>query len=473
MKWLNGYKIRLVLIGFIVSGFLSTASVCSAVEYIWTRKADMPTARWVHASSAVEGKIYVIGGKTSEPGATLLSTVEAYDPVRDTWTRRADLPTPTAYFSTCSVNGKIYAIGGNWGIGIRTVQEYNPVTDRWTRKADMPTRRHSSSASILNGQIYVMGGSNERNDIYPIALTCVEAYDPQADIWTTKADMLEGLWGASSSVVNGRIYTIGGRTGATDVVLEYNLSTDIWGRKASIPTRRRNFVTCVLDGKIYAIGGWIHSNAYPNSSLEVYDPEMDIWTVETETPFLRACFSASVVNNRIYVIGGTDRPHPCRATSTVYEFGPLLDFNWDGIVDSIDMCILIDNWYTDNPRCDIAPLPFGDGIVDIQDLTELSEHLFEEISPLALIGHWKLDEDEGDIAYNSISDNHGILSGNPIWQPDGGIVAGALQFDGIDDYVSTDFVLNPTEGKFSVIAWIKGGVPGQVIIAQHPGVNWL
>jgi len=38
--------------------------------------------------------------------------------------------------------------------------------------------------------------------------------------------------------------------------------------------------------------------------------------------------------------------------------------------------------------------------------------------------------------------------------------------DGADDYGSTDFTLNPVEGSFSVLAWIKGGAPGQVIISQ-------
>jgi hypothetical protein len=49
----------------------------------------------------------------------------------------------------------------------------------------------------------------------------------------------------------------------------------------------------------------------------------------------------------------------------------------------------------------------------------------------------------------------------------------ALQFDGIDDYVSTDPVLNPADGPFSVLAWIKGGAPGQAIISQAGGANWL
>ena len=61
---------------------------------------------------------------------------------------------------------------------------------------------------------------------------------------------------------------------------------------------------------------------------------------------------------------------------------PVVDLNGDGIVDDIDMCIVVDHWDTDNPLCDIGPMPWGDGIVDVQDLIVLAEHLFEEV-PLA------------------------------------------------------------------------------------------
>jgi hypothetical protein len=150
---------------------------------------------------------------------------------------------------------------------------------------------------------------------------------------------------------------------------------------------------------------------------------------------------------------------------------PVVDFNGDGIVDGADICMMIEYWHTDEPYYDIAPPPSGDGIVDVQDLILLSEHLFEEFYPIELIEYWKLDEEEGDIAHNSIDDNHGITSGNPTWQPDSGQVAGTLEFDGIDDYIETGFVLNPAEGAFSVFAWIQGGAPGQVIISQSDGIG--
>jgi hypothetical protein len=63
--------------------------------------------------------------------------------------------------------------------------------------------------------------------------------------------------------------------------------------------------------------------------------------------------------------------------------------------------------------------------------------------------------------------------GDPIWQPTGGKTKGALQFDGVDDYVSTPFVLDPSKGPFSVFAWVKGGAPGQVVLSQEKGADWL
>jgi lysophospholipase L1-like esterase len=150
-----------------------------------------------------------------------------------------------------------------------------------------------------------------------------------------------------------------------------------------------------------------------------------------------------------------------------------IDLNGDGIVDAADMCIMVDYWGTDEPLCDIGPTPLGDGIVDVEDLIVLAEHLFEEVSDPTLIAHWPLDEAQDAIAYDSAADCDGTLIGSPVWRSDSGMVAGALQFDGIDDYVRTDPVLNPAVWKFSVVTWVKGGALGQVVLSQIGGANWL
>jgi hypothetical protein len=60
---------------------------------------------------------------------------------------------------------------------------------------------------------------------------------------------------------------------------------------------------------------------------------------------------------------------------------PIVDLNADGIVDSADMCIVVDHWGEDYSLCDVGPMPWGDGVVDVQDLIVIAEHLFEEILP--------------------------------------------------------------------------------------------
>ena len=152
---------------------------------------------------------------------------------------------------------------------------------------------------------------------------------------------------------------------------------------------------------------------------------------------------------------------------------PIVDLNGDGVVDSADMCIIIDHWGEDYSLCDIGPIPWGDGIIDVQDMIVLVEHLFEEVDDPTLISHWPLDEVQGVIAYDNAADCDGTLMGGPVWQPNNGIVAGALQFDSIDDYVRTARVLNPVDGAFSALAWIKGGIPGQVVLSQAGAANWL
>ncbi len=79
----------------------------------------------------------------------------------------------------------------------------------------------------------------------------------------------------------------------------------------------------------------------------------------------------------------SDRPGGFSEYSDIWQASiePIVDLNGDGIVDSADMCIIVDHWGTDDPLCDIGPMPWGDGIVDVHDLIVLAEHLFEVVPP--------------------------------------------------------------------------------------------
>ena len=152
------------------------------------------------------------------------------------------------------------------------------------------------------------------------------------------------------------------------------------------------------------------------------------------------------------------------------------DLNNDWKVDDQDLAILNAAIDTNDLSADIAPSAKRDGFVDEKDLELLMQYWGTEIPEMGLIAHWPLDEAEGIIAADSVSENgynDGVVIGDPLWQPTGGQVDGALQLDGVDDYVVIGAAPNPDVGAYSVLAWIKGGAPGQVVLSQMGKANWL
>jgi hypothetical protein len=146
------------------------------------------------------------------------------------------------------------------------------------------------------------------------------------------------------------------------------------------------------------------------------------------------------------------------------------DINRDGFVDSSDIAIMADHWGEDYATCDIGPYPWGDGNVNVDDLVVLTDHLYAYPGALA---HWAFDEIDGSIALDGIGDYNGTLLNGPVWRPTDGVKNGCLELDGNDDFVSTAFEQKGPYKPLSVFAWVKGGHPGQVIISQQDGANWL
>ncbi|UCG49449.1 MAG: MBL fold metallo-hydrolase [Phycisphaerales bacterium] len=138
------------------------------------------------------------------------------------------------------------------------------------------------------------------------------------------------------------------------------------------------------------------------------------------------------------------------------------------------------------------PCHWGDTIGSISDAQALEqtadcdvrilqpgEHISSEgwLEDFPLVAHWRLDETEGDVAHDDAGGNSAAVHGSPVWRPSDGMVDGALELDGSNDYVAAGFLLNPAAGPFSVFAWIKADTAGEVIVSQLGGTGtgrgWL
>jgi N-acetylneuraminic acid mutarotase len=238
----------------------------------------MLIARKGVCAAAVDGIIYAIGGW--DRGADF-SVVEAYDPATDRWTRKTSLPTPRSLSVIAVVDGTIYVIGGSPGIKVTSaVEAYNPAADKWTRKADMPTARFELAACVIDGRIYVSGGGTRFGGDHGCVAT-VEVYDPATDTWAQASDMPRTRVGHSASVVDGKMYIIGGvdfegheLPSTVDV---YDPATDAWtAARERLPSKRVGLTAAVVDGKIYAIGGERGPGQPPLSIVEEYDPGLPV-----------------------------------------------------------------------------------------------------------------------------------------------------------------------------------------------------
>jgi N-acetylneuraminic acid mutarotase len=62
--------------------------------------------------------LYVFGGEYFSGDGGVYEHTWAYDPEADTWTERPSMLTPRHGLAGTALNGRIYAIGGNTAAGI-------------------------------------------------------------------------------------------------------------------------------------------------------------------------------------------------------------------------------------------------------------------------------------------------------------------------------------------------------------------
>ena len=194
----------------------------------WKSLPPLPGKRGSAIAAEVGGKIYVIGGATTMEGSKdpffsffgpsrVLGTNEVYDPATNKWESRRPMSVPRNHAFSGVVNGKIYVIGGRTGHGFilsatntDVVEEYNPVNDTWSvPKERMPTARSGGASGSDGRRIYVAGGEVTTKDLVG-AFKSVEAYDPVTNSWMTLPSMPMPRHGIAGAVIGNRFHLVSG-----------------------------------------------------------------------------------------------------------------------------------------------------------------------------------------------------------------------------------------------------------------------
>jgi N-acetylneuraminic acid mutarotase len=254
----------------------------------WTTKASMPTGRYNFGIAVYNNRIYCIGGQFNAnkenpyAGPEYTGAVEVYNPASNTWETEIPMPHPRTQLQAKVVNGKIYLIGGRTGSMGTTVtlnEVYDPDTETWTTKSSMIYPVACYSSAVIDNKIYLFGGQSETKN-----LAVNQIYDVETDTWGLGAPLPTTVWRSAAAATTGvlapqRIYVIGGQpdrsSGATDSTQVYNPENDSWSTGASMPTARFDLAVAMVNETLYAIGGTEHYlllGEEANSGNELYIP---------------------------------------------------------------------------------------------------------------------------------------------------------------------------------------------------------
>jgi N-acetylneuraminic acid mutarotase len=149
--------------------------------------------------------------------ARVLGTNDVYDPATNKWESRRPMAVPRNHAFAAAVNGKIYVIGGRTGhafilsaTNTNDVEEYDPVSDRWSAPLQrMPTARSGGGWGTDGRRIYCAGGEVTTTQLTG-AFRAVEAFDPATNTWSTLPSMPIPRHGVAGAVIGDEFHLVSG-----------------------------------------------------------------------------------------------------------------------------------------------------------------------------------------------------------------------------------------------------------------------
>lgn len=216
----------------------------------WTIIPTTSLYRFYGAGLVHDGKIYMLGGASTDPTA-----VEVFDPA----TRSVSLltPMPAEHRNSGAVyhDGKIYMIAGSDATTYNNrLDIYDIASDSWSTGANHPLTAQLE-ATVHGGMIYTMGGydGTVHDEIY--------TYDIAADTWTAAGTMPYPT-SAHRMITNHNDIWVVGDYAETDRLMRFSVLDGTWTEYESNFIGRRHASVELADGKLFIIAGNANKNGY-------------------------------------------------------------------------------------------------------------------------------------------------------------------------------------------------------------------
>ena len=474
---------------------------------LWETLNSANEARAGVASTVLDGKIYAIGGIS-------LSSVEVYDPELDSWTFTTPLPGVVARGAAVTFENKIYLFGGHNenGSDLNQVLVFDNSNNEWSQVSTMPKALACFKAIIYEERIWLIGGANNMgNSNDNIARNYVRSYDVENNTWHSEASLpQDGFWRSAWSL-NSSLIVAGGAINNNNVhkeIFRYNPNQKTWLSIGSLNEKIFAAGSVVFKSKLYLISGV--NEGPPSYSNKVYAADLnasvdgiyDLYRKDGDapvgTPVVQSEYADGSVTGSKMADGAittdklneqilkylkpeiTSQPQAQKVYANsnvsfpVTAEGKYLTYQWKkngvDLAGETNATLDITDANATNHDGNYSVVVSNDfGSVESDRNEFVVENDINKIS--GLVGWWKFDETNGTVAYDSSGNGRdGNLTNGPTWV--NGKIGGALNFDGINDYVEiTGYKGILDSNQRTICAWIKSDKNSTAIVSWGTGQN--
>lgn len=262
----------------------------------WVYATPMQEARKNSTVTALDGKIYVLGGENATGSCRNFAV---YDTGRKTWEPLPDYPgteTGICRAAMFPYNNEIIVIGGQTDTSataklLNSVYAFNTDTKQWQKKADMEEGRTNLAAAVSKDKLYAWtkAGATDKAEIYdiktdtwetavmPDTSTVIDAASVDNRVFVLKEGGEKIFWQEylpednvfedagvecpfavsdkykATAVISGKIYMV--KEAETKEVLVYDAYTDEWSQISAMNLTKKDSVLVASGNDVYSIGG--------------------------------------------------------------------------------------------------------------------------------------------------------------------------------------------------------------------------
>nr|XP_006813438.1 PREDICTED: LOW QUALITY PROTEIN: kelch-like protein 14-like [Saccoglossus kowalevskii] len=255
---------------------------------LWKRLSMMPLKRVDHCIAVLNHFLYIIGGQELKlNGKDSIGTVHRYDPRFNTWLQICPMQQRRAFFVLEAAGGSLFAIGGKNEHGpLASVEYYRPEINEWRYVAPLESANYALAGCVHDQKVYITGGFTNR-----MFSNQLQVFDKDENQWDVLSPMQVPRGFHMMVSIRSQLYVMGGNHvnaygDRVDVmsVESYNPESNNWTSLSPMLTGLSMSGVSVLDNKLYVIGGYNGLSRQRERDIQCYNCDDDEWDVVGELP---------------------------------------------------------------------------------------------------------------------------------------------------------------------------------------------